>query len=277
MVEAADESRCTRAPGATACSAAVSFWPHPLASEKRCTSACGGASSDGDAGPGPAAADAGPVAPGGLAIQFSHEIQGEPLALNSAATLADGSPVTFSTFRYWFSNLILVGAAGVEDYVVPDAYYLIEQTNQSTRVRLDLNDVPSGSYQGLRFSVGVDEARNHSLDTLAGELDPGVGMSWNWNSGFIFLKAEGEVGLNSDGFEKNFVFHIGRDETYRTVELERSFEVTADQGAELRLRAELTQLFEGLTRENNLSILGGPTAQTIADNYGAMWTLEVGD
>ena len=240
-------------------------------------SACGGASSDGDAGPGPAAADAGPVAPGGLAIQFSHEIQGEPLALNSAATLADGSPVTFSTFRYWFSNLILVGAAGVEDYVVPDAYYLIEQTNQSTRVRLDLSDVPSGSYQGLRFSVGVDEARNHSLDTLAGELDPGVGMSWNWNTGFIFLKAEGEVGLNSDGFEKNFVFHIGRDETYRTVELERSFEVTADQGAELRLRAELTQLFEGLTRENNLSILGGPTAQTIADNYGAMWTLEVGD
>ena len=73
------------------------------------------------------------------------------------------------------------------------------------------------------------------------------------------------------------MFHIGRDETYRTVELERSFEVTADQGAELRLRAELTQLFEGLTRENNLSILGGPTAQTIADNYGAMWTLEVGD
>ena len=185
--------------------------------------------------------------------------------------------MTFSTFRYWFSNLVLVGAAGVEDYVVPDAYFLIEQTNQSTRVRLDLNDVPSGSYQGLRFSVGVDEARNHSLDTLAGELDPGVGMSWNWNSGFIFLKAEGEVGLNSDGFEKNFVFHIGRDETYRTVELERSFEVTADQGAELRLRAELTQLFEGLTRENNLSILGGPTAQTIADNYGAMWTLEVGD
>ena len=94
-------------------------------------SACGGASSDGDAGPGPAAADAGPVAPGGLAIQFSHEIQGEPLALNSAATLADGSPVTFSTFRYWFSNLVLVGAAGVEDYVVPDAYFLIEQTNQS--------------------------------------------------------------------------------------------------------------------------------------------------
>ena len=76
-------------------------------------------------------------------------------------------------------------------------------------MRLDLNDVPSGSYQGLRFSVGVDEAHNHSLDTLAGELDPGVGMSWNWNSGFIFLKAEGEVGLNSDGFEKNFVFHIG--------------------------------------------------------------------
>ena len=83
---------------------------------------------DGDAGPG--GGRCGADAPGGLAIQFSHEIQGEPLALNGATTLADGSPVTFSTFRYWFSNLVLVRAAGVEDYVMPDAYYLIEQTNK---------------------------------------------------------------------------------------------------------------------------------------------------
>ena len=238
--------------------------------------ACGtGGDNDPDAGgTGPVAPDGGPVAGGALALEFSHEIQGQPMTINNASTLADGSPISFSTFRYWFSNLVLVGDAGVTDYVVPDCYYLIEQTLDSTRVRIDLSDVPSGRYLGLRFNVGVDEARNHSLDTLAGELSAGVGMSWNWNSGFIFMKAEGEVGLNSGGFEKSFTFHIGRDESLREVELEHAFEVSADSGAQLRLRAELTQLFEGITRENNLSILGGSVAQTIADNYGAMWSVE---
>lgn len=225
-------------------------------------------------GSGPPAPDGGPVAAGALALEFSHEIQGQPMTINNAATLEDGSPITFSALRYWFSNLVLVGDVGVADHVVPDCYYLIEQTRGTTRVRIDLTDLPAGQYRGLRFNVGVDEAHNHSLDTLAGELNAGVGMSWNWNSGFIFMKAEGEVGLSSDGFEKSFTFHIGRDESLREVELDQVFQVGSDRGAQLRLRAELTQIFDGLTRENNLSILGGSVAQTIADNYGAMWSVE---
>jgi len=239
-------------------------------------SACGGDSDSPGGGGGPAATDAGPVAAGALALQFSHEIQGQPMVVDQATTLADGSPLTFAKLRYWFSNLVLVGD-DVDDYTVPDAYYLIEQTREAARVRLDIPDVPAGRYVGIRFEVGVDEGHNHSLDTLAGELSAGVNMSWNWNSGFIFMKAEGEVGLNSGGFEKSFTFHIGRDESLRLVELEQAFEVTSEAGAELRLRAEVAQLFDEVNRENNLSILGGSVAQTIADNYGAMWSVEAGN
>ena len=67
--------------------------------------ACGtGGDNDPDAGgSGPVAPDGGPVAGGALALEFSHEIQGQPMTINNASTLADGSPISFSTFRYWFS------------------------------------------------------------------------------------------------------------------------------------------------------------------------------
>jgi hypothetical protein len=219
-------------------------------------------------------ADAGSAAAGAVTLQFSHEIQGQPMAIDGTAALEDGSPLTVTKLRYWFSNLVLVGD-GIDDYSLQDSYFLIEQTRDNSRLRLDLEGVPAGTYSGLRFSVGVDADHNHSLDSLAGELSAGVDMSWSWSSGFIFLKAEGEVGLNSGGFEKSFSFHVGRDETYRNVELTQPFVVTASATPELRLRAEVTTLFHDINRANNLSVLGGTVAETIADNYGSMWTIEV--
>ena len=140
-----------------------------------------------------------------------------------------------------------------------------------------MSDVPAGRYRGVRFSLGVDEAHNHSLDTLTGELDVNVNMSWNWNSGFIFFKAEGRVEQEPQFNEVPFSFHIGNDMNYRTVDLpiEAGFDVAADAPASLQLSAELTQVFRGLDRGGNLSILGGSRAGAVADNYTAMWSVEV--
>ena len=137
------------------------------------------AAPDDGGGGGANGVDAGPAALGGLVLGFSHEIQGQPMAVDGAGTLEDGSPLTFTKFRYWFSNLVLVGD-GIDDYALPDSYFLIEQTRDNSRLRLDLEGVPTGTYSGLRFSVGVDSDHNHSLDTLAGELSADVGMSWSW-------------------------------------------------------------------------------------------------
>jgi len=234
---------------------------------------CGPADSP-DAGNG---TDAGPAEPGLVALHFEHLIQGATMVLDEGASLQDGSPLTFTKMRYWISNVVLLGDS-VEDHTVADSYYLVEQTSENTRLQVDLQAVPAARYRGIRFSVGVDEPRNHSLDTLAGELDATVNMSWNWNTGFIFLKAEGAVGLNAQGFEKSFSFHIGGDTNYRVIQLdlEEAVEVSADGPIELHLKAELTRFFDELNRDGNLSILGGNLAERVASNYGGMWSLETG-
>jgi hypothetical protein len=243
--------------------------------------ACGPGSggSGGDAGVG-AGVDAGggamPGDPGVVALRFHHLLGGAPLDLAQGGVLEDGSALRFTKVRYWFSNVVLLGDQG-SDYSVPDSYFLMEQTADRVRLELDLAAVPAGRYRGLRFSMGVDEAHNHSLDALVGELDVNANMSWNWNSGFIFFKAEGTVEQEPQFNEVSFSFHIGNDLNYQSVELvlEEGFEVGAATPVALNLNAELTQVFRGLDRGGNLSILGGSWAGKIAENYSGMWSLEV--
>jgi len=53
--------------------------------------------------------------------------------------------------------------------------------------------------------MGVDSLRNVS-GAQTGALSTANGMFWDWNSGYIMLKAEG---MSPNSTSKNFVFHLG--------------------------------------------------------------------
>ncbi len=64
-------------------------------------------------------------------------------------------------------------------------------------------EAPAGTYSGVAFKVGVPSDMNH-LDPVT---DPAplqqTGMSWAWQFGYKFIKADGAVG--GEGFN----FHLG--------------------------------------------------------------------
>lgn len=85
--------------------------------------------------------------------------------------------------------------------------------------------VPSGTYTGASFTFGVPASLNGDFDpvTYATEhpLSEQRGAFWTWNSGYIFLKIDGQVDNSPDAdgqsLDGSLTYHIGLDSLIRTV------------------------------------------------------------
>jgi uncharacterized repeat protein (TIGR04052 family) len=123
-------------------------------------------------------------------------------------------------FRFYVSNVRLVTNTGAEVSVAltqdgtwqQDSLALLDfedrtgectasgtaQTNTSVR-----GTAPSGTYNGLRFTLGVPFAMNHGNAATAPSPLNLSAMFWAWNAGYKFLKIDGRTTLPS------FNIHIG--------------------------------------------------------------------
>lgn len=141
-----------------------------------------------------------------------------------------GQDFNITLLRYYISNIVLEGPNGAyyEDKMAVDAtsakgYYLIDEANIASQL-IRLENVPAGKYNKISFTVGVEEA-GIKEGAAGGVLDPATSaMFWNWNSGYVAYKIEGQspaspgnAGGNTIVKEntKGIVFHIGG---WKTVE-----------------------------------------------------------
>lgn len=73
-----------------------------------------------------------------------------------------------------------------------------------------LSNVPFGTYDSLRINIGVDSAKNNSVDNT-GDLDPVNGMFWPWNTSYIFYMFEGNF-ERTDSTVAGFAYHLGAND-----------------------------------------------------------------
>ncbi|MFN4082439.1 MAG: MbnP family protein [Bacteroidia bacterium] len=109
----------------------------------------------------------------------------------------------FTMLRYYVSNIKLKKTDG-NWYEIPESYYLVDASINKGN-ELQINDIPDGDYTNIKFTMGVDSIRNVS-GVQTGALAPSNGMFWDWNTGYIMIKAEGESPQSADG---TFAFHLG--------------------------------------------------------------------
>jgi hypothetical protein len=143
---------------------------------------------------------------GQLEIAFEHVwgSSAAPFALNSTLVHPKtGDSLTFTLFRYYVSNIQLKHEDGTW-WSAPDSYYIIDEQSAATK-RIQLSNVPSGHYTEMKYTMGVDSLRNVS-GAQDGALSVSEGMFWNWNSGYIMLKAEGTA---PNAASNSFLFHLG--------------------------------------------------------------------
>lgn len=215
-------------------------------------------------------------------IEFENTVGAAPLVLATQeyTTLA-GDQFKVTTFRYYVSNLKLTRADGTE-YVQPESYYLIDEANEDSR-HLTIKDVPTGDYTGLKFTIGVDSARNVA-GAQTGALDPAKGMFWTWNSGYIYTMLEGSS-PQSLSPNRMITFHIGGfrtpNNTIRTVT--PSFNgakllVRTDHTPEVHYNVDVLRMFSGPTTVRFASLsatMGGPNSVLVANNYAqGMFSVE---
>lgn len=182
--------------------------------------------------------------------------------------------------RYYITDIKLEGPNGevFEDKIVTDAsgtegIYLIDESIQSSQL-ITFSDVPAGEYNKISFTVGVEE-EGVQEGAVGGNLDPATcNMFWNWNSGYIAVKFEGQSPVSPGGNngsetlevinENGILFHVGgwRDVegtafVYNNKNLEFTFDTNAKvqkgQQPHVHMVFDVLSLFAG---ENMIDFTG---------------------
>jgi hypothetical protein len=144
--------------------------------------------------------------PAKLIIRFKAMVNGLPLQPNTKK-YHNSSEDTFtvSKFNHYVSKLRLLRNDG-SFYEEPESYHLmkhVEGVNSFT-----LSNLPDGDFTGLQFLIGVDSLRNVS-GIQSGDLDVSHGMFWDWNTGYIFFKLEGDYRSQNVPGGAQYAIHIG--------------------------------------------------------------------
>lgn len=210
---------------------------------------------------------------GTVDFEFENVVNNAPLTLGTQSyTNAKNETFTVSTFKYYVSNIELTNTDGTV-YKAPESYFLIDQS-QSSSFNPKLENVPAGDYNKISFTIGVDSARNFA-GAQTGVLAPEKGMFWTWNSGYIFVKMEGNSQASTQA-NKSLTFHIGGASKTTNVIRKASFNIAntlrirSTSAPEIHFNANVAAMFSGVqdisfTQYNSMH--GGANAIIIANNY----------
>lgn len=212
---------------------------------------------------------------GNLTVQFKNVFGGKELNLNDSISTyrnANGDDFKVTTFKYYISNVTLIAKTG-DKVSIPDSYLLVNAAD-STTLNQQITGIPEGKYTGITFTIGVDSLRNFA-GAQTGVLDPAKGMFWSWNSGYIFVKLEGES-PKSTAKKNRLTFHIGGakdpNNTIRTFtqQFPKTLKIADGKLPEIELTADASALFKGKTIVDFAKLnftMGGPNSVVVADNY----------
>ncbi|MBK0404905.1 hypothetical protein I5M27_18080 [Adhaeribacter sp. BT258] len=205
-----------------------------------------------------------------MVVNFSHEVDGQPLEFNSKEyTNAAGNKYNVTLLKYYISNVTLTNSENGEVFKEKDSYHLINPTENKTS--FTLNNVPAKKYDRISFAIGIDSAANLSLDQ-PGDLNPNNDMAWNWNTGYVFLKFEGNNMKPNAADNRAVVLHVGHNVNYKIVTFPITGDVTfaPDKAFNANIRVDANALLESPNViDFNLitNVMGGPNAAKVAENY----------
>ena len=213
-----------------------------------------------------------------LEIRLSPEMNSSAFQANANYSNIYGELLRPTSFKFYLGQFKLTKTDG--SIVSLDQYNLVDfNDTASFRIRME---VSPGQYSHLQYQFGVDSARNVS-GVQSGPLDPLLGMFWTWNSGYIFLKLEGNSTASNQANGK-FEYHIGGFRSpysaIRTLETDFAADESGPLGSGQTLRVNLSvqmdNFFAGahpLRIADTANVMTpGERAAQIADNFAACFS-----
>lgn len=151
---------------------------------------------------------------GNVTFVFEHVVNEKGVVANSPLDYinAAGNPFSISSLKYIITRVVLIDQSGNE--VPLNNYDIIDAFGSS---QLDPITLPNGTYQSMKFTVGVDTPHNVS-NTAIGDLVPGSDMHFSSADGYIFLKHEGKF-LDGNNDQQDLIYHYGKPGNHVDIEI----------------------------------------------------------
>ncbi len=180
-----------------------------------------------------------PLPTGLIGVGIRPVISDDLFIVGSPFMNPEGRAFQFDNFQLYVSEIKLVREDG-EEFLVNSAgqeepVWLFDfgdgkiygtnssLTNDGT-LRTEAFEVPAGSYRGIKLSLGVPKSFNHLDPVTYATMHPLSefhGAFWTWNSGYIFLKIDGNIDespeANGLSLGKGLTYHTGLDTLFREI------------------------------------------------------------
>lgn len=173
---------------------------------------------------------------GSISVKLEHVFKNTPLLFTPSSFITKaGDTVRFAELKHYLSHITLKKADG--STWDANNFHLI---NAQQPEDILINNVPAGNYTSMTFMLGVDSINNHTLNHNEPALDPGLGMSWSWATGYIFVRVKGSFGSQQNGFS----FDIGGDQHLLTIPFDFSGYQLAKDQVTADIRVDWNEFFE---------------------------------
>ena len=231
---------------------------------------------------------------GEMEFVFRNKVNSLPVALGIGVYgNSSGEEYVVNTLNYYVSNFELVREDG-SVYTIPqeESYFLI-RGDDATTSDFSIQNIPTGNYVALRFTIGVDREKSMSgVEERVGDLDivENSDMYWSRNPGYIFMKMEGtsESAPESPSGERIFRYHIGGFGGYDTETINniRTTEVSFNNSTAIIsetatprviIAANVYRFFESastLSIEENPTVMFTEKSVDVANNYAEMFQFD---
>ncbi len=207
---------------------------------------------------------------GKLQLVFEPYIDTIPLELYTKQYLSPANDTFLIEQFKFFVHFRSLSAVGL-NFIKKENYNLISYTSEFIKKAFIIDSIEVGNYSNLSFDIGVDSVNNHSTVHL-GELAPGSGMTWDWNTGYKFLLLEGEyVTPTKNGA---LVFHVGEDKNYKSLSfnLSSNLKIEAGKTSIIKVKVNINGMFRSpylIDFDEVDQAMQNSDADKIGSNYAA--------
>ncbi len=198
---------------------------------------------------------------GNLKINFKAFFDSNPLVVFDYYSTPDAKNLRVDVFNFMLSKIELVKTDGtivpVKDADFVDFNGNTDINKSNAGVNVNLSNIEPGTYQSIRFGIGVDpsfnsnEPGNFPSDPFLG--DPGNYWA-SWNS-YIFSRMEGRLDTtpNAAGGEVSYLYHTGVDGMYQYRVFNKNFNIESNSTTNLNFKIDVKDIFYKPGAEINIA------------------------
>ncbi len=160
---------------------------------------------------------------GTVTIHFKAVYDEEPLQMFNTHPFENGESLEFTHLSMIISDMELLrqGSAELLDEVEIVNLTFDNITSAEAGYTLTISGVPTGTYDGIRFGIGVPIDVNAQKPADFPSSNPLSNTAYYWTpwSSYIFMKTEGRLDTLGNGpLDLGFALHTGSDALYRILE-----------------------------------------------------------